>query len=281
MELIEEFKEYTDIIMLIRKFLYANFLIDEYELCKFMAMYSNYQDASILNIEKIKSQWCNNIIFACHRFYDDNGWVTGVNHVNYNFKDWTIDYLGIGVYEKINFSTEISNFKLCLKSDKMNKKYLKTILENILLSDNDDIGIIFELVIGKKVYPLNLNAVLECAPYNLISKYYDRFFPNTHFKFNITTQNITINNTYNNIKCLIPRNLFETYCKFDALNKDFPTNSYEFTIPVAFNEISSEFFVECILAGKLLSLPNIMTENDFMEFKNLISYLDVNLFDDK
>ncbi len=279
MELIEEFEGCMDIIKMIREFLYADFLINDYEIQKFIAMYSKYKDTSFRSTRQVQSEYLSGIVCDSYFIYDDNGEIKEIKDVKYNLKDWTVDYVGNGTYEKINFSTEISNFKLRLKLDKEQNMYLITVLENILLSDDDSIGKIFEMVIRKKVYPLNLNAVLECAPYTFISKYYDRFFPNTHFKSNVTTHNITINNTYNDIKCLIPRNLFETYCKFDNLNKDFPNDSDEFTIPIMFNKLSSNFFIECILAGQLLELPHTMTESDFLEFKSMISYLDVNLFD--
>lgn len=48
---------------------------------------------------------------------------------------------------------------------------------------------------------------------------------------------------YNNDqKCLIPDNLFRTYCRFDDLTYDISHGSNLFVIPIIFNQKASDFF---------------------------------------
>lgn len=106
-------------------------------------MYSKYQNAGKMDIKSVRRQYLNNIICNNYCLHDDEGYYDSKKNIKYNFTDWTVDYLGNGTYEKINLSTEIINFKLLLKSDKIQKIYLITVLEDILLSDDDNIGKIF------------------------------------------------------------------------------------------------------------------------------------------
>lgn len=255
-------KKLKYLIEVIRLLIYPNFLIGESEIFKFMALIDLYCDIMDINYETLANNYIKGII-------------TYYSNISNAFFKYDLNTLTKYIIPECDMQYE-ENISDVLRDYFTSSHYvLKQTMENILFPPNNDIRKVTEIIAGKKIFPLNLNAVIELAPWDFICKYYEKLFSNHHFIKELSSETIIITNPFNDVKCVIPKNLFETYCKFNTLTKDFKyLNS--FIIPILFNQSSSDFFVKCIIEGKVLPFDGI-THQDFFEFKNLISYLDINL----
>lgn len=243
--------------------LFPNFLIDEFELFKFIAMSPIYNRFRIQD-EIFTDNYKEGFIMYGNVKYDLNLLIK--HRIEYHNDEQQI-------YTTC-FEDVINNYIQELMSN--NYEFLLS-MERMIFPMNDYVCKNIEVLAGKKLFPLNLNKILEFASWDFISKYYDRLF-GTH-NFIQETDNdgiIIINNTYNNIKCKIPTTLFKLYCGFNSLTVDHSEVNI-FTIPILFRECSSEFLVKCLKEGKIIPFYINMEEEDFLEFRQMISYLNINL----
>lgn len=263
MELHPTFSDYKCLIETIRLFIIPNFLIDELETFKFLYMCPIYDRDDLFDDD----------IISFKNDYNEGNMLNKIIDYTYNFIDSTLRDNKNNETLQLNrewYSASLINFKYLNDTN-----LLRNAFENIISPQYDNMYKIVEIVAGRKVYPLDMNKVLEYSSWEFISKYYNKLFRKHTFQKEISMKTIVINNTFNNVKCTIPRNLFETYCKFNDLITDY---SYvrEFVIPVEFNETACRLFVKSLEDSKITINDNVL-ERDFIEFKNMVSYLQVNV----
>ena len=249
------------LICAIRLLLLPNFLINKFELFKFIAMSPIYNRFRIQD-EIFKDNYKEGFIMYGNVKYD----------LNLLIKYRKEDHNDEKQIYTTRFEDVINNYIQELTSN--NYEFLLS-MERMIFPMNDYVCKNIEVLAGKKLFPLNLNKILEFVPWDFISKYYDRLFGAHNFRQEINNDEmIIIQNTHNDVKCKIPKILFKLYCGFNSLTVDHPELNI-FTIPILFNEYSSEFLVKCLKEGKIISFPVNMKEEDFLEFRHMISYLDI------
>lgn len=252
------FLPFTPLIETIRKYIFPNFLLNNEEKLRWYCMHilnctPYLQHLSFYNISDY-------IGVHYDVFYETFGC-----KYSYNVKHLTKTYDGLSPIHLTE--DDINKLLLTVSHDT-----IQLILQETIFTKNENIQTLIGLQAGMKIFPLNINELLEFAPIEFLTKYQHKFTGKAIIQHNVTE--MCIKNTYNNTECKISKNLFTSYCKFYDLIDCSGENVNEITIPIEFTSNSCELFKQCLIQGELM-FNNGFTVNEYKQFTSMISYLGV------
>lgn len=277
METLEQFAQYSELIEVVRKFIFPNFLSKKRDLlkCYCRLLYCNNNDHSN----------------AIERYFNVNNFY----HDHYRNRDYDI------VKCEVNDRKLTKNDILSLFRDTKKDQVLcfKKLLEELIFPQKlskDDI----EKEADRKVYPLNKTQLFEFVSFKFFKQFYFNLFMNTNFVKLIKAKHeipdfsslmtppmlLQLNQTYNiaiivkndsnDIQLPIPRKLFIMYCGFSTLINDVEEQVDSITTPFVFNQKSSAYLLNCLINGYFINHKiNKFTESDFEEIRQFFAYLQI------
>lgn len=265
MELPDQFKKFDYIITAIRHFIFSDYLLTKSEklrwFCQNVITYSPFKCVYGLG---------ENFTPYLGYNYDNYQYL----HVSYNAKNCTKRENGI--------TTKLTDQDIFNLLNKAKIEDIKDILENTINPPHEDIKILIEKQYNKKVFPIDKSNLFEVASVKFII-HFNCLFTNIDFIRHTTTLEvsdkiITITNQFNDYKFNISKDIFTVYCGFNSLIKNCDDDEVIDTIttPFPFNEKAGQFLSKCLINTGINNL-NGLKENDIMEIKQLISFLQITL----
>lgn len=267
----EQFAQFEYLLEVIRKFVFVDYLKTKEHCLKW---------------------YCRNIFTTSPYKYDipmymDNYFNDEYSDGKYHYHRYIYNVKTLSYYLKDNYTNNILETKELSENDifillsEAKEEDIKRILTQHIEPSSKMIKDLIEKEYGRSIYPLNKNLLLEFASYQFILQF-RHLFENEGFAKHIEEKLIIIKNNSNDQIIKIPKTLFELYCGINNSIKDFDNNDI-ITVPFEFKYRAKVFLEECIVAGKFVNSNmniNRINENDFLEFHQLISFLQIS-FDDK
>lgn len=259
MELPKQFKSYQNLIDVIRVLIYPNYLKTKEEQLRWYVYYVHDRVYEYSYIKDYVDNWhSKQISFTKKKKYYDLSTCSVVYETECEPVKMYLNENDVHLLLKNAFSSTI-----------------KHVLKNTLVPDNSNIKYLVEADVGKEIYPLDKNCLFIELSFELIRDnpglFNDSFLSKREDK-----SYVLIKNNINNKEFNVNKRMFDTYCHFNdliELSKDEQIN--EITVPFAFNEKSSKYFLDCLAADKFIQPDKDIDKFEFDEFKELMTYFEV------
>lgn len=265
MELPEQFKQFDYLIDIIRALIYPNYLKTKSERLRWYihhmidVKYSSIPPLSKIGLKHYLEQ-------NLHRtnLYNEHYDISSCNLIVINPNNGKIDYQRELSEEEV--------FNILSKSD-INQ--IEWVLKNTIFPDNDRFKQFIEADIPTVKYPLDKNYIFNMLPLRFINKYPAIFQYNGFIKYK-DNEHIIIKNKSNSYLFEIDKNIFNMYFHFnDLINLSGNKNIDTIVTTFDFYKNSSQHFINCLIAGHYIIPPSYITEIDYEEFKQLMTYFQV------
>lgn len=264
MMMINKFKQYDYLIDIIRQLINPQFLKTKKECLRFYAR--NYFNATPYTKEM------EDII--------DVGYHVGINYNHYRSYSHK-EYYDI---EKCLFIVKDNDNKFIEKKlnvtdiynllDTLQTKFIKKILKAITFPTNKWVQLLISMENNKtNLFPINKTCLLEMSSFKFINKFHQYFYE-TPLSKQISCKTMIIKNKDNDCIIKIPKDVFNQYCHITSLIKNTDEKIKEITLPFTFNNVAGDYFLQCLIHEYIQPMNNF-NEQDFNEFKKLMSYLQV------
>lgn len=277
MESLEQIAQYAEMIEVVRKFIFPNFLIKKRDLlkCYCRLLSCNNPDHSN-SIDRY---------FAVDKYYVDE-----YRNKHYNIIECEVNNRKLSKQDIVNlFRDAKKDHVLCFK------KLLEELISPLKLLKTN-----IEKEAGRKVYPLNKTKLLEFVSFKFFKQFYFDLFMNANLAKFINAKHeipdfsslmtvsmllqinaihdccVIVKNDFNDTQFPIPCKLFNMYCGFSDLIKDIDEKVEYITAPFVFNKKSCGYLLNCLVNGYFINHKiNKFTESDFEEIRQFFAYLQI------